>query len=483
MANVIADNYTKILTESDPYEFQYVGWGKALKTFQKIDPIAYADEIEDIVNILESNSTFKQKDDGSFSGWVQDEAYVIMGLAAVGQIEMARNAADWLVSKQGYDTIVGGWKLPNGNEYSEVTSEALQALFTAMPKLYINPSSISKKPSDLNTSFDVYVDVDIHDLLAFDINITWNNDLIQFESFDNSSLNVVWPQGFFEPLPPENQTGPGYFRYAAVATGKPGYTGTNHLFKLKFKIVKAANFQLSTLIHFEMVKLSDSDANPIPATITDGKYIMEAQKPDLEWIIYNPNPSKPFEYGKTFQVKVNATDCFRLKGYNLTIVYNSSLLDLTGVDWTGVLGTGSYTEAPEGTINIVKAADSEEWTGETGFLFTLNFKVNFSDESGHIWRQNNPGPLNTLITFDDATLTFVEGTITKDGITMPNDLSISIRLIQGDVTCNGEVDIFDLRTIAASYDQVNAKYDLKSDGTIDIFDLVLAVANFGYKDP
>jgi hypothetical protein len=211
---------------------------------------------------------------------------------------------------------------------------------------------------------------------------------------------------------------------------------------------------------------------------------MEAQKPDLEWEFINLTPSKPFEYGKTFQVKVNATDCFRLKGYDLTIVYNSSLLDLTGVDWTdGVLGTGSYTEAPEGTINIVKAADSEEWTGTSGLLFTLEFKVNFIDEPGYIWRQNNPGPLNTSIRFDNATLTFVEGTINKDGIDMPTDLSISIRLIQGDVTCNGEVDIFDLRTIAAYYDRVNAKYDLKPDGTIDIFDLVLAVANFGYKDP
>jgi len=106
-----------------------VGWGKALKTFQAVDPTAYADEIADIVSILKSHPTFGQKADGSFSGWVQDEAYVTMGLVAVGEVEMANRSAVWLVEHQGYGTIVGGWKLPDGNEYSEVTSEAGQAIF------------------------------------------------------------------------------------------------------------------------------------------------------------------------------------------------------------------------------------------------------------------------------------------------------------------------------------------------------------------
>ncbi|MGQ9544894.1 MAG: right-handed parallel beta-helix repeat-containing protein, partial [Candidatus Bathycorpusculaceae bacterium] len=129
MANVIADNYTKILTEPDPYEFQYVGWGKALLAFQAVNPTAYADEIADIVDILASDSTFGQKADGSFSGWVQDEAYVTMGLVSVGETEMANKSAVWLIDNQGYDTIVGGWKLLDENEYSEVTSEAGQAIF------------------------------------------------------------------------------------------------------------------------------------------------------------------------------------------------------------------------------------------------------------------------------------------------------------------------------------------------------------------
>jgi hypothetical protein len=129
MTDVIADNYTKILTEPDPYEAWYQGWGKALKAFQAVNPTGYATEIADIVSILTSNPTFGQKSDGSFDGWVQSEAYVIMGLVSVGKKGMAQKAADWLVQHQGYDTIIGGWRLPDGNEYSEVTSEAGQAIF------------------------------------------------------------------------------------------------------------------------------------------------------------------------------------------------------------------------------------------------------------------------------------------------------------------------------------------------------------------
>jgi len=64
MANVIADNYTQIVLGTDPYGFEYVGWGKALKAFHAVDLTAYSDEIADIVSIL----TPLQQADGSFTG-------------------------------------------------------------------------------------------------------------------------------------------------------------------------------------------------------------------------------------------------------------------------------------------------------------------------------------------------------------------------------------------------------------------------------
>lgn len=353
--------------------------------------------------------------------------------------------------------------------------------------IYINPASTTMNWSDLNSFFDVYVDVQINDLFAFDLNITWDNNLITFSSLDNSSLYGVWTQGFYEPLPGTGyQTGAGYIRFAAVATGGSGYTGTGHLFKLTFQVVKASNIQLSTSIHFKTVKLSDSQADTIIVDVTDGTYTMNARKPDLEFEFIGTNSTN---FGATFQIEVNATDCYDLDDYNLVILYDHSLLNLTGVDWTGgVLGdtsdNASYTESPAGTINVVDTGGLT-WTGTRGLLFTLSFKVKSSgDTAPHIWRTNNQGPLYAFITLYDATLSFIEGTITKTGITLPSDLHIVVNLIQGDVNLDGSVDaVFDLRTVAAFFDKTSddpqwstganiSQYDIKSDGTIDIFDLV-----------
>ena len=125
MTKVIAANFTKITNDG----YQYIGWGHALKLFQTIDPVGYATEIASAVNSLKTSQTYSGCWSGQYN--VQDTAYAVMGLAAVGETEAAEKGADWLVSTQGYPCCWGtanGWKGPDGNEYSEVTSEAAQAL-------------------------------------------------------------------------------------------------------------------------------------------------------------------------------------------------------------------------------------------------------------------------------------------------------------------------------------------------------------------
>ena len=63
------------------------------------------------------------------------------------------------------------------------------------------------------------------------------------------------------------------------------------------------------------------------------------------------------------------------------------------------------------------------------------------------------------------------------------DFAYTFSPIQGDIDNNGIVNIFDIRTVAFYYGQVNSQYDLNGDNFIDIYDLVKVATNFGYYNP
>jgi hypothetical protein len=367
----------------------------------------------------------------------------------------------------------------------------------AQATLSIYPSTVSETPSNINKKFTVSVKVqNVTDLFGLDINITWDNTLITFASLDNSSLSTIWPSGFFEPLSsPGYQSGAGYVDFAAVATGGPSFNGTGTLYSITFNIVKACNFPLSTSIHFSMVKLSDSGANPISATLIDGQYTMSAIVPDIDFNLINPNTSKPWEYGKYFEVQVNVTQISsHLTGYNLKINYTSQLLDYYSVNFGGgILDTGSVDSSTLGTVHV-SGSSSTPFIGNNGLLFTLIFEIKFNNTNvTHVWRTaNSPNQLtaNIWLVTSYGSLTFQEGTISISGVTAPSPVVITINLIKGDVECNGQVNILDLVYVAHYYDQKVQPYgpapaivDLKTDGLIDIYDLVEVASNFGYYVP
>jgi len=134
MASVVASHISEITPEGDVYEI--IGWGRALEFLSTIDPLTYATQINDLINKLkEAQALDGHWDGGNTEGAVQDTAYAILGLLKAGELDMAQKAAYWLVVNQGYGDISGGWLnevTEDGEtsyvEYSETTSEALQAI-------------------------------------------------------------------------------------------------------------------------------------------------------------------------------------------------------------------------------------------------------------------------------------------------------------------------------------------------------------------
>jgi len=366
----------------------------------------------------------------------------------------------------------------------------------------ISIPSVSKSPSNLGTTFTVPVQISsVNDLFGFDINITWDNTLITFASLSNASTYTIWPNGFVELLafaPPYTsvKSGAGYVEYATVATGAGnGFTGNGTLFTITFNIVKAGNFPYSTALHFKSVELSDSNANAITATANDGSYSMSATVPGIDYALFDPNTAKPYEYGKYFEVQVYASGITStLTGYDLKVDYTSEYLSFHGVYAWGALGTGTVDTSTLGVVHV-SISSGTPTTGDSVLLFTLTFQIRFDDSSGHTWIKGstNTRPTTVLLDTTYGSLSFSEGTLYVNGsgptpITPPSAINVTINLIQGDVNCDGKVDILDLRAIAYWYGQsvppAPIQYNLKPDETtIDLYDLVLVGANFGYSIP
>jgi hypothetical protein len=366
--------------------------------------------------------------------------------------------------------------------------------------------SVSETPSALGTTFTVPVQIsDVNDLFGFDINITWNNALITLASL-TSNAGTVWPQGYFEPLPTPGYetgvdlTGVGYARYAAVATGGSGYTGAGPttLFTVTFTVAKAGNFPYSTALHFAAVELSDQNANPIPFESIDGPYTMSATVPDINLALVNPNLAKPYEYGKYFEIQVYASDITSsLTGYDLKVDYTSGLLAFYGMYGWGTLGTGTVDSSTPGVVEVSISGGTPS-TGSSILLFTLIFQIKFGDSAGHIWTKTLQ-TLSATVSLDTTygDLSFSEGTLYVNGtgptpiLTTNTIINLTINLIQGDVECNGDVSVLDLRAVAVFYGAKvgdsnwaqASMYDLNGDGIVDIYDLVLVATNFGYYVP
>lgn len=354
--------------------------------------------------------------------------------------------------------------------------------------LYIDPSTINKLSLDESTTFEVKVIiVNVTDLYGFDLKLTWNDTLLDLVSVEyQAKLNNMWTNWYAS----RNETGAGWYRLVAFERiAKTGFSGPNAtLLSLVFHVKYGPgyiekDYQLSTRIHFALVKLSDSNSAPICSGVQDANYYVTAVKPKLE---IRTSMSILRKSRQTIAFEVWLLNASKICGFEFNITYDPNVLEAINVDWGSFLQGPYYSKSwridkANGVIQVsLEETNDAPLANGNGLLVNITFHPRTI-----IWKDclgwNNY--LNCTVAFNYWKLclrTPDHHEITGDLVGIGN-ADYSYVPVKGDVNSDGEVDVVDLRIIAMYYDQPKPEFDLNCDGTIDVFDLIYVATNFGFK--
>jgi len=344
--------------------------------------------------------------------------------------------------------------------------------------LYIDPPTIDKQAIEESTTFEVEVVIaNVTDLYGFDLKLTWKDTLLDLAAVNyEANLDQIWSN--WDDA--KNETGAGWYRLVAHETKENGFTGDAALINLTFHIKYGPcyieeNYQLSTLIHFALVKLSDPNSTAICTKVQDAKYTVHAVKPKLE---IRPGVIAISKFYETITVQIWLVNASKVYDYAFNITYDTEMLHAVNVEWGDFLAGPYYHKSwhineTTGVIEISLAETAQAPPAEgDGLLVNITFHHEVI-----VWKDCPlwTNLLNCTIEFDWWKLSVrcpELHEIAGDMIDISN-AEYSYTPIQGDVNSDGQVDGFDLRLVSVYYDQSQPEdYDLNCDGIIDLFDLI-----------
>jgi hypothetical protein len=243
------------------------------------------------------------------------------------------------------------------------------------------------------------------------------------------------------------------------------------------------NWKKQTPLHFAIDKLSNSGWQPIAHTTADATYEIYGSKPTLE---LNPLTRTCRKMNEQFEIAVNVSSYENVTGFIFEIRYDALLLDYVSGTVNPAYGTGTIADDGNGRITGTTTGSANG----SLTLVTIRFKAAYN----HIWKDEaTVSGWHNIVTGDiyiqSATLKYAspqpDRAYTRGGsdneIDVGPDAVYTWSPIQGDVTLDGNVDITDLRTVSAFYDQSIETWNLMgTSNLIDIFDLVVIAGNYGF---
>ena len=368
---------------------------------------------------------------------------------------------------------------------SVLTIAVRTSLVYAATELRFNPSTYEEYYTVPDSFFDVFLEIGgVSDLYGFDIKITWDNNLIAYNSETYASyLDTIWGSGTWEVV--THEAGAGYYRYVALGLDPDTtFTGTGTLLKLNFKVLDPlTNSMKETALAFEIDKLSDKNYQPIAHSAIPGTCQIWGKTPTLN---LSPTVKTCQMLNEEFDVSVSISDAASVTSFTFDITYDALLLDCVSVTWN-VWGPGTEDHSVDGTVTGSASGSAQEGTQT---LLTIRFKAAYN----HIWKDEATivptwhNILTGTIFIQSATLdypspqpvlTYTKGSASK--INVGADVAYTWSPNQGDVDLDGDVDIFDVRAVSTYYDLINDTLNLTGGtGLIDIFDLVVVANKFGF---
>lgn len=382
------------------------------------------------------------------------------------------------------------WRIYYNDTYGNVAVTSTQSFMVTAPKLSVEPSVVQKTSSDMGTRFTEGIDITgAADLFGFDINVTWDNSLINYYSNDTSPLNSVWPGGWTLV---KNETGvngeTGWWKIIAASTSSSfSSPGTQPLFSLTFTVQDPqTNSMAQTLLHFDTQKLNDSGSMPIAHATEDGTYSIWGQQPTLDMLNSTGSDTRTCRMcNETFTVAVEAYNAASVTGFEYEIHFNASQLNVESVAYNAWPGSG--TSNIDNVNGILTGSTSGTVTSGTLSLITITFNATLL----HMWKAISgwQNLQTSVIYIQAANMSYLtpqpELQYVKNGagnqISVNPPFTYTFSPIKGDLNNDGAVNIGDLSILATKYDTSDADYNLVgSDNLVDVFDLVIVASNFWF---
>ena len=198
------------------------------------------------------------------------------------------------------------------------------------------------------------------------------------------------------------------------------------------------------------------------------------------------------KYCESFEVQISITDAIKVEDFEFEIQYNSTLLDYVDVTWDA-WGTGIIDSSTDGILTGYTSGIPINGT-TTVITITLHAAYYYIWKDCPDWTNDLVGTIYfqwANLSYPDAPdLRYVKGVLYEIDV-VPIEVSYTFSPLQGDVDNDGDVDILDLRTVAAYYNveegdalwSAASAYDLNGDLIVDIFDLVIIAVKFGTTYP